>query len=123
MIYCSLKCQADEKELSFNTADAKKIAFLLTPLMMWQIDNEGNVLTTNQLFLDFLGADGNDKLNLFDPTVINPADYKACCAAFAKGKAEKSPFSASRGLKCHNGKYYTYTAKVFYLLNVGCSGV
>jgi hypothetical protein len=84
--------------------------------MMWQIDNDGNVLSINQLLLDFLGAKDGDKLNIFDPAVINPSDYQACYAAFTKGKAQKSPFTVTRGLKCHNGKYYTYTAKVFFAI-------
>jgi PAS domain-containing protein len=112
MIKSSIKCQAEDKIQSFNSSDAKKIAFLLTPLMMWQIDNDGNVLNINQLLLDFLGAKAGDKLNIFDPAVINPPDYHACCATFANGKAQKSPFETTRGLKCHTGKYYTYTAKV-----------
>ena len=112
MIKSSLKCLADGENLNFNTAEAKKIAFLLSPLMMWQIDNNGNVLNTNQLFLDFLGAKAEDKLNIFDPAVINPSDYKTCCATFAQAKVEKYPFSTTRGLKCHDGKFYTYTAKV-----------
>ena len=81
---------------------------------MWQIDNDGNILNANQLFLDFLGANSDDKLNIFDPAVVNPSDYKSCYAAFVKGKKDKSPFTATRGLKCHNGKFYTYTAKVIY---------
>ena len=81
--------------------------------MMWQIDNIGNILTANQLFLDFLGANTVDNLNIFDPAVVSPSDYKACRAAFEKGKKEKEPFSATRGLKCRNGKFYPYTAKVF----------
>ena len=79
--------------------------------MMWQVDNDGNVINANQLFLDFLGANAEDKLNIFDPAVVNPSDYKSCVAAFEKGKKEKAPFTATRGLKCHNGKFYTYTAK------------
>ena len=79
--------------------------------MMWQVDNDGNVINANQLFLDFLGATADDKLNIFDPAVVNPSDYKSCVAAFEKGKKEKAPFTATRGLKCHNGKFYTYTAK------------
>jgi hypothetical protein len=82
--------------------------------MMWQIDNDGNVLNANQLVLDFLGAKAKDKLNIFDRAVINPSDYKKCCDSFAQGKLEKKPFTSTRGLKCHNGKFYTYTAKVFH---------
>ena len=80
--------------------------------MMWQIDNNGNVITANQLFLDFLGANADDDLNIFDPVVVSPSDYKSCVAAFEKGKKDMAPFTATRGLKCHNGKYYSFTAKV-----------
>jgi PAS domain-containing protein len=80
--------------------------------MMWQIDNDGNVLNANQQFLDFLGASPEDKLNIFDPALIDPSDYKECCAAFAKGQATKSSFAVTRGLKGHDGKFYNYTAKV-----------
>ena len=90
---------------------------------MWQIDNEGNVLNANQLFLEFLGANAEDKLNIFDPAVVSPSDHKACVAAFEKGKKEKAPFTATRGLKSHIGKYYTYTAKVLQRFNVGRSRV
>ena len=65
--------------MNFSSSDAKKIAFLLTPLMMWQVDNDGNVINANQLFLDFLGATADDKLNIFDPAVVNPSDYKILC--------------------------------------------
>jgi hypothetical protein len=123
MLNSSLKCQADDKTFSFSSSDAKKIAFLLTPLMMWQVDNVGNVLNNNQLLLDFLGARTGEKLNIFDPAVINPPDYQACYAAFTKGKAQRAPFETTRGLKCHNGKYYTYTAKVLVGYNVGYSGI
>jgi PAS domain-containing protein len=81
--------------------------------MMWQIDNDGNVLHANQLFLDFLGAKAGDKLNIFDPAVIKPSDYKACCKRFAQAKLEKKPLTATRGLKCHNGKFYSHIGKVF----------
>jgi PAS domain-containing protein len=119
----SLKCQAENKNFSFTSSEAKQIAFLLTPLMMWQIDNNGNVLTANQLFLDFLGASPDDELNLFDPAIVSPSDYKSCCAAFAKGKSEKSPFVTTRGLKSSDGKFYTYTAKVYIYTNRGYSRV
>jgi hypothetical protein len=91
--------------------------------MMWQIDNDGNVLNMNQLLLDFLGARDGDNLNIFDRAVINPSDYHACCATFAKGKAQKAPFAVTRGLKCQDGKYYNYTAKVKLQFNVGHSRV
>ena len=80
--------------------------------MMWQIDNIGNILTANQLFLDFLGANTVDNLNIFDPAVVSPSDYKACVTAFEKAKKDLTPFATTRGLKCHNGMYYSYTAKV-----------